>query len=1255
MSFRVVANQSTGFGINIATVPLANYSDNFNDNSLDAAKWTPWSGGDVTETAQTLQIQSNTAAAYKGMNSAFKGSLVGSYAHVEVPHVLTGLTSASTMLQVGPDDQHTITLYVGGTTFAAEYQINGVFTTPATTPYNATTHRWWRIREASGTVYYEYSADSATWSVLTSVAAPFSLTNVRISLFIGTDAANVSTDTAIFDNVNAFPLIASSRGQYRNDQTTVVAVGASTTGDGAANNVWLETDVYNDTPTSAMTLSMEAKTVGSAFTGTATTTSGSLILKQANLPTSRRGGAMVYDAKNKRFIMFGGYDGTVRFNEVWELSANTAYHRWKKLAPSGTPPVARNLCASTYARGTTSGSVDKAYMVIWGGADPADRNDMLILDVSTPGSEAWTTVTQTNTPAARDYITQHMAAKVTASNTIDIYLFGGWASSRVNDLNRCTLNVNSPSSVTWTTLKANGAVGNPSGRSGAAMVYDSANNRLIITSGYTGSAYLSDVWQYSIASGTFSQITPTGTTPGLRELPSAGYDSVNQRLILMAGWQGSATNARNDVVQLSLTPGSEAWTQIKSNDLNNQGVFPFSNACAAVDTDRNIMVVTTLYGYDSTDKYVYAFNMANTSVTAPVYSLTIADDFRARDAPAYVYDSTRGEVVFINGYSAMDDDTTIANGEHVSEIWAYDRTNNKWRYAAKGPFSMTQNEGGFATYDSANSRIIYFGGLRGAGQMSNDVWELKADAYGMYKATKLSPSGTLPAQRWLMAGCYDAANHRMVVWGGQNSGTILNDVWALDLTSGSETWSQLTPSGTAPTAVWQSTYAYDAANKRLYVHGGFTGAGYSSQLFYLDLTTTNGAWVNTNATAGLAVRGAVMGYDSSNQRLICFSGYDGTVVNNTVRYINTSSFGAWVSQSTTNTPAARRSAGCAVIGSTFLIGCGRPVAGAWFSDMQELDMSLAPASWSWTNKAPKVFQILAVAATGLTLGSSYHWQTWLTRSATSSITSSFGGNSESAVDFIVGAPLAGQIKVYDGSSWAWKPVKVWNGSTWTTKTLRYWNGTSWVPYAPGTSTVAIDAIGPNSTGIAQNGTSLSWTHTCSGTNRYLVVAISVGAGQAGWTTTVTCNGNAMTSLGRQQSNNQSDGYVQLFGIIPPAGSCSIVATGSSSGQPMIGGSISATSVDQTTPVRTAVTAFGDSTSIQAVRTGAVNDLFIDAACCGSSISTSLQTLQIQQNFNTATAAGNMSLSTAPGAASSTMGYTCSSDWWGIVTVALRPA
>ena len=147
----------------------------------------------------------------------------------------------------------------------------------------------------------------------------------------------------------------------------------------------------------------------------------------------------------------------------------------------------------------------------------------------------------------------------------------------------------------------------------------------------------------------------------------------------------------------------------------------------------------------------------------------------------------------------------------------------------------------------------------------------------------------------------------------------------------------------------------------------------------------------------------------------------------------------------------------------------------------------------------------------------------------------------------------------------------------------------------------------------------------------------------------------MTSLGRQQSDNQNDGYVEMFGIIPPTGSNAIVVT---CNNPVTyafsGGSISATGVDQVNPIRTAVTAYGSGTSIQSgVIAGTSKDLFIDAACCGSPINTSTQTLRILQDHDSNTGAGNFGMSTAPGATSANMGYSSSSDWWGIVGIALR--
>ena len=43
-----------------------------------------------------------------------------------------------------------------------------------------------------------------------------------------------------------------------------------------------------------------------------------------------------------------------------------------------------------------------------------------------------------------------------------------------------------------------------------------------------------------------------------------------------------------------------------------------------------------------------------------------------------------------------------------------------------------------------------------------------------------------------------------------------------------------------------------------------------------------------------------------------------------------------------------------------------------------------------------------------------------------------------------GGGTTGQMKVWDGSTFAAKPVKVWDGSAWQTKPVKVWDGSAWV-------------------------------------------------------------------------------------------------------------------------------------------------------------------------------------------------------------------
>lgn len=205
--------------------------------------------------------------------------------------------------------------------------------------------------------------------------------------------------------------------------------------------------------------------------------------------------------------------------------------------------------------------------------------------------------------------------------------------------------------------------------------------------------------------------------------------------------------------------------------------------------------------------------------------------------------------------------------------------------------------------------------------------------------------------------------------------------------------------------------------------------------------------------------------------------------------------------------------------------------------------------------------------------------------------------------------------------------------------------------------VVFDALGPGSSGSATgNVTNISWSHTCgSGSNRLLVVGVGMGGGTSGISLTTTYGATAMTSAGLVLSNNQFDGFVQLFYLIAPAAGTNTinVSVDSSQTRDLLGGSLSFTGVNQTTPIANIATNFGFDTNPTVAVTSAAGNIVVDAAVCGSALISSNQTLQWMNNLNGNSGASNAAQSTAAGASSVTMSYSSNSDWWGIIATSIQ--
>src|SRR2546430_587181 len=187
--------------------------------------------------------------------------------------------------------------------------------------------------------------------------------------------------------------------------------------------------------------------------------------------------------------------------------------------------------------------------------------------------------------------------------------------------------------------------------------------------------------------------------------------------------------------------------------------------------------------------------------------------------------------------------------------------------------------------------------------------------------------------------------------------------------------------------------------------------------------------------------------------------------------------------------------------------------------------------------------------------------------------------------------------------------------------------------------VAVAAVAPSSTGQAGGNGVLteSWTHTIgSGTNRVLYVGVTVGVFTAdpALTTTVTCGGTAMTSIGKVKSGNADNGYQEVFRLInPPTGAQSIVVTSSSTSSLLLGGSIELTGVDQTTPNSAiAGSNFGTSTAAStAAVSSAVGNIVLAFCVAGSNITASTGTNQDGQNVSQTNGGGGGESGRAGGA------------------------
>ena len=179
-------------------------TDNFNDNSIDTAKWETQGNGTVAESDAKIiitPVNNTTGTTLLGSNEAH--SLIGSYTQVKC--LQSANVNCDTSLEiVEPTFTYAYLMTLsGGILYAVSWALGNL----AQINYDSTTMAYWRIRESSGTIYWEYSqyGTSNSWATLYSGSSAGWESVVLQRLFVNEWASTPTPGAAWFDDFNITP------------------------------------------------------------------------------------------------------------------------------------------------------------------------------------------------------------------------------------------------------------------------------------------------------------------------------------------------------------------------------------------------------------------------------------------------------------------------------------------------------------------------------------------------------------------------------------------------------------------------------------------------------------------------------------------------------------------------------------------------------------------------------------------------------------------------------------------------------------------------------------------------------------------------------------------------------------------------------------------------------------------------------------------------------------------------------------------
>ena len=277
----------------------------------------------------------------------------------------------------------------------------------------------------------------------------------------------------------------------------------------------------------------------------------------------------------------------------------------------------------------------------------------------------------------------------------------------------------------------------PSSRTEYAMVYDATRQRVLLFGGGNAAAQFNDLWSWD--GSTWTLLSASG--PSARVGAIMAWDDINHRVLLYGGVSGASQPT--DLWSWNGT----AWTQLSAS-----GGPPIRHAAGGYDNARARLVVHRGFSGSAPQRDTWEWDGATWTQAAT----TTPIDFTVPLPSAMVWDTTRHALLMLTGEGAGS----------ASSLWQWSGT--AWTELGFGPSIVVPAP---VTSLGGNAVIALHGNPASVSTMVTHRWN----------GTSWSVvPGAGPPKRFLNALAFDAARHRVVLFGGQTAAGVLGDTWEWD-------------------------------------------------------------------------------------------------------------------------------------------------------------------------------------------------------------------------------------------------------------------------------------------------------------------------------------------------------------------------------------------------------------------------------------------------------------------------------------------